>query len=342
MKITPFYHLTAPCPVFPETDAVFQEVNALHSRFGGAIINLYPLRRPSLVFPRFLYGIHQIRQLQKIENSVDLHHVYHPVLYAFPVLRCLKKPVIYSVVSGLRDQKQPRLQSLDTIHSIVVSNKRDQTTLRSWGIEKGKLILPGINLSKFSFSACLPHTEFTLTVGSAPWVGRQFKQKGIDALLETCAEMPNLRLIFLWRGLMIDELQRRIKKIGVRDQVEVINQRVDVNKVFARSHAAVVLAEHSRLVKAYPHSLLESLSAGKPVLVSRCIPMADYVAEKQCGEVVSDLNIMSLRTAIENLMTCYDDYQQATLSAGRDFSRESMLAAFERLYRDLIAESSNR
>jgi len=340
MKLNPLYLLTSPAPVIPETDAVFQEIKALQSRFDGAIINLYPLRRPGLLFPQVLYGIHQIRQLRTIENSVDLHHVYHSVLYFFPVLRCLKKPVIYSVVSGLQDQKKPSRQSTDAIHTIVVSNERDAAVLRSWGIRNYKVIRPGIDVTKFNFTACPPHSDFTLMVGSAPWIHRQFKQKGIDMLLQACAKIPKLRLIFLWRGLMIEELHRHIRKFGVSNRVEVMNKRIDVNKVLARSHAAVVLADNSRLVKAYPHSLLESLAAGKPVLVSSCIPMADYVKETRCGAVVLDLNTKSLRQAIDNLMAGYDDYQQAALTAGRHFSRDTMLAAFEQLYRNVVADAN--
>jgi len=50
-----------------------------------------------------------------------------------------------------------------------------------------------------------------------------------------------------------------------------------VNKTLVSVHAAITLADREGIIKVYPHSLLDALAAGKPVLVSRAIPMADYV-----------------------------------------------------------------
>jgi len=98
-------------------------------------------------------------------------------------------------------------------------------------------------------------------------------------------------------------------------------------------HATVVLAETERQVKAYPHSLMESLAAGKPVLISECIPMADYVMETQCGEVVPKLTPDDLRAAIRGLMDHYDECQAKALVRGRaDFALAPMLEAYGEVY----------
>jgi glycosyltransferase involved in cell wall biosynthesis len=199
------------------------------------------------------------------------------------------------------------------------------------------LILPGIDTARFSYTAPSSN-DFVLLVGSAPWIPQQFKQKGIDALLEAASQMTSLRLILLWRGLLFNELEKRIKKFKMNDRVEIINEKTDVNKVLARAHASVVLAESSELVKAYPHSLLESLAAGKPVLTSQAIPISDYVQEYRCGEVISKINADELRQGIERLREKYHDYQkQAFIIGQRDFSLNSMLKAFEQLYGEIGA-----
>jgi glycosyltransferase involved in cell wall biosynthesis len=71
----------------------------------------------------------------------------------------------------------------------------------------------------------------------------------------------------------------------------------------------VVLAETPKLVKAYPHSLLESLAAGKPILVSGVISMADYVSDTKCGVVVPELGLESLAVALETMMRDYNELQ---------------------------------
>jgi glycosyltransferase involved in cell wall biosynthesis len=151
-------------------------------------------------------------------------------------------------------------------------------------------------------------------------------------LLDVAGSLP-LRLVFLWRGLLRDELQRHIARRGLNRRVEIINEATDVNRVLARVHATVVLAETDKLVKAYPHSLMESLAAGKPVLVSGCIPMADYVAEAQCGEVVPRLTPDDLRAAIRGLMDHYGECQAKALTRGRaDFALAPMLEAYGEVY----------
>src|SRR5574341_348402 len=196
------YHLTSPLPAIPGTDAIFQEVEALQARYGGDRTNLYPLRQPSSIFPRFLYGLHMLSKLKKMDDHFDIHHVYHADLYPFPVLKHLNKPLIYSVSARIKPRKKSVLQNFaKSIHSIVINNERDQSILNQLGITNFRLIPPGIDLSKFSYFPTSHEKDFVLLVGSAPWTKKQFRQKGIDLLLGVALKMPNLRLIFLWRGL---------------------------------------------------------------------------------------------------------------------------------------------
>ncbi|MCX6992409.1 MAG: glycosyltransferase [Kiritimatiellaeota bacterium] len=327
------YHLTSPAPPIPGTDAVFQEIETLRRRFGGKCLQLYPLRRPSRIFPKQLYGLHQLRALRRLEPAVDLHHLYYATLYPFPWLRALHKPLIYSVVTGVGSHlERGRTDWLKNVHTIVSCNPRDEAALRALRPARYRIIRPGIAVERFSPVPIPLRNELVLLVGSAPWIHRQFQTKGIDLLLDVVGSLP-LRLVFLWRGLLRDELQRHIVRRGLTRRVEIINEATDVNRVLARVHATVVLAETDKLVKAYPHSLMESLSAGKPVLVSGCVPMADYVMEAQCGEVVPRLTPDDLRAAIQRLMGNYGECQTKALARGRaDFALAPMLEAYGEVY----------
>jgi glycosyltransferase involved in cell wall biosynthesis len=328
------FHLTSPAPAIAETDAAFQEVAALQRRFGGSTINLFPLPRPSRFFPRPLYGVHRLSELRKLDATVDVHHVYHAQLSIFPVLRRLKKPIVYSVIAGLQNQSMPA--ALSKIRAVVISNSRDEAVLKKWGATNYRIIRPGIDLSHFSHQSVPRASDFTLMAGSAPWVPEQFRQKGIDALLDAARELRNLKLVFLWRGLLLEPLKARIASVGLASRVEIINEKADVNAVLARCHAAVVLAENSKLVKAWPHSLIESLAAGKPVLISDTIPMSDYVRENACGEIVGGIDPTSVRQGIQKLMDGYARLQPAALEIGRrDFDQERMVKEFGELYRDI-------
>lgn len=52
------YLLTVPPPAIEGTEATLQEVSALQSAFAGKSVNLFPLKHPSGLLPKWLYGLH--------------------------------------------------------------------------------------------------------------------------------------------------------------------------------------------------------------------------------------------------------------------------------------------
>ncbi len=328
------YHLTAPPPAFSQTDAVYQDVAALQSRFGGTAVHLYPFKRAGIRLPRMFYGWQHLTELRSSESSIDLHHLFANQLYAYPLFYYLHKPVVYSIVASVQAQM---LRSLPKLFSfarmIVVSNQRDLLTLQKWGFKNCVHVRPGIAVDHFVTQPLYDESPFTILAGSAPWTNAQFKRKGFDALLNVAKAMPNVRLILLWRGTLFDEIQERVRYHDLTHRVEIINEEVDVNKVLASAHAAIVLADKADLVKSYPHSLIEALAAGKPVLISNTIPMADYVTENGCGQVLENLSVTVLKKGIHAMIDNYTDQQAAALRVGqRDFSLTRMLDQYNGLY----------
>jgi hypothetical protein len=121
------------------------------------------------------------------------------------------------------------------------------------------------------------------------------------------------------------------------NQVTVLDRRVDVNRVLAGVHAAITLAATPGIVKSYPHSLLDTLAAGKPVLVSQAIPMSDYVRETGCGQVVEHLTPDNILDAIHTLADNYDSCQQVAHRVGQcDFTQHKMVASFRNAYESVL------
>lgn len=328
------YLLTAPPPAIEGTEATFQEVTTLQAAFAGRTINLFPLKRPSGRLPKWLYGLNQFGALRALERECTLNHIYFSVPYFFPALRVLRNPLVYTVTASLENYPRPRnIAPLRSLHRIVVNNERDAATLRSWGLANYTIIPPGIDSSRLAPAPLPLDNEVTLLMASAPWVRRQFDLKGIDTLLDTAARLPFLRLILLWRGLLFGELNERIRRLGLADRVEVVDRKVEINDYLGRAHAAVLLAKQPDIVKAYPHSLLESLVAGKPVLVSPCIPLVDYVRQRDCGVVVEEVSVPALVAAIAALKDRYSELARNAISIGPDaFSLASLVESHRRLY----------
>jgi glycosyltransferase involved in cell wall biosynthesis len=336
------YHLTILPPEMPECVAEVQEINALRNHFGGDLIYLNPNQHSPIYLPRLLFGFHKLTELRKQEVDLDLHHVYNPDPFAFPMLRHLKRPVIYSISGGVGNRR-PNIRFFNSLAAVVVPDERSWKRLKVWGLDKVFCVRAGINTAQFTFSPLPLQSEINLMVGSAPWTRTQFRTKGIDALLSAAQRYSQLRLIFLWRGVLADEMKRRVRQMNLTEQVTVLDKQVDVNKVLADVHASITLASAPGIVKSYPHSLLESLAAGKPVLVSRAIPMADYVQETGCGKVVESVTPTEVLSTIESLARKYEDLQESAQRVGqRDFSQDGMVASFRKVYAHVLEQASQR
>jgi len=330
------YHLTMPPSPMAACDAVVQEIEALRavSSIRGQVIHLYPGRKPGTRFPRRWWGLQHLPHLLHAEQQVDLHHLFNPDPFPFDVLRFLRRPIVYTTVAGVRGSDHDTVRRLARLtHTLVVPTESGRIELENLGIANVITIQPGIDAARFADTPPPPARPLTLLMGSAPWTLDQFESKGVEALLEAAQSRPNLRLIFLWRGLYLKEMEQRLAQTGLSERVTVINQQVDVSKVLAQAHAAVVLASDVALIKAYPHSLLEALAAGRPVLVSRAIPMAEYVEQTGCGQTVEAVNAEAVLQALARLEANYGACRAAALRVGqRDFTQQTMIQAYQRLY----------
>jgi glycosyltransferase involved in cell wall biosynthesis len=333
-----FLH-TAPFPKIPGTDAIYNEVELLRAHFGGTVESLFPLAQPNSLIPRPLYGWHKWRKLKLIEKRVRLIHVFSPGLYYYPFLSIFQKPVLFTVTAaiGANDFNSRRISK--NIRQILVTNVRDQETLQKQSFEDVKVVEPGLDLHQFNSAGHLPVGDtFHLLMASAPWEISQFDTKGVDILLEAVSTMPNVELTLLWRGSFKAELEKKIKERKLKHRVRIINELANVPLILEQVHATILLAKSADLVKAYPHSLLESLAMGRPVLLSDTIAMADYVDQNGCGVIVSDLNSSSLQIAILKLAKDYDSFSKRSklLDVQRDFSPDKMIDSIQQIYQGLI------
>lgn len=329
------YLLTSPEPAIEGTDATYQEVSALRRAFDGKTLNLCPRSVPGLPFPPQLFGFHRLDALRRLERQCEINHLYHSVPYPFPILRFLRNPIVYTVLTSLRHVgRPPSLQRLASLRSIVVSNARDADILKSWGLSNYAVVPPAIDTAGLGKNALPLRNELTLLMASAPWVEDQFDLKGIDALLDAVVHDGALRLILVWRGLLLEELVKRVERRGIGDRVEIVTERVDIGDYLKRAHAAVLLAKRGDIVRAYPHSLLESLVAGKPIILSASLPMADYVRQEDCGIVLETVSQHTLSEAIQTLRARYAELaRQAQLTKAHAFSTSALIDRYREIYR---------
>ena len=333
------YHLTILPPKLPKAEALSQEISALQSRFAGEIMYLNPNITSPIYLPRLLFGFHKLPEIRRREAKIDLHHVYNPDPFPFPILRFLQRPVVYSLSSGL-GSKRPNLRFLAKLTAVTVPDSRSYEQLRDWGLKNVHWVKSGIDHRRFTARSLPLENKIRLMVASAPWTKAQFESKGITPLLLLLAKREDIELVCLWRGHLLADMQRIIAELEVEDRVQVIDQLVDVNEILETVHATINLASSASIIKAYPHSLLDSLAGGKPVLVSQAIPMADYVAQTGCGVVVESIRPEGIEEAIDMLKVNYKQMAATAVQVGqRDFSLQAMIDSYRHVYQTALAAS---
>ena len=333
------YHLPILPPKLPQAEALSQEISALQTAVSGKTIYLNPNQTSPIYVPRLLFGFSKLAEIRKMEQAIDVHHFFNPDPFPYPVLQLFKEPVVYSLSSGL--DAAPRYRSyFSRLAAVTVYDQRSLVLLQNWGLSNVHLVQSGIETSRFTHTAVPLQNELHLMVASAPWTVAQFASKGMDVLLDTAVANPNLRLTFLWRGVLFAEMMQKVTAMNLAGRVTVINEQVDVNQMLATVHGTINLAAHSAIIKAYPHSLLDSLAAGKPVLLSKAIGMADYVQERGCGVVVDGLTVASLQTAVNEFVTGYEALAETAVRVGReDFSQEKMIDSFQQVYHSVLDQN---
>lgn len=349
--------VTYPRNVDPRREAVAQDVAALRLALqpsSSAVHHISPWEAARRVYPERLFGLGLWPRARTLNTTTDLFHIWHwPREFVF--LRGLRKPILFTANAGLSPTLAGRaaalLRSRPNV-GIVVSSPRDKTTLAA-ALEPAHVdpsqavtfIRPGIDLAKFPLQtewpfspAAAPDQPFYLLCASAPWQPADFVRKGIDALLAAAQAVPQLHLTFLWRDLLMAEMERRVAQAGLGARVRVVNALANVSAELLHTHAAVLLASDSSIVKAYPNSLLEAVCSGRPVLISRQIALSDDVTALGCGVVVDDVNPAAVQKGVRDLMAGHAGFAAAARAVPRiTFDRARWQSEYLARYASLLA-----
>jgi glycosyltransferase involved in cell wall biosynthesis len=330
MKI--LFLTNAPVPVNRETDAHFQELDLLASHVDGKIISAFPLSRPNSFLPRTFYGMHNRREIRLAAKDADLIHIFSPILHPYLYMRRLvKKPLVYSTLTPVT-----KIHKIKGVDQYVVYDEDSRMKLQKAGIQNVMVSPPFVNFQKVKLT--VPPLPFTLLMASAPWEKSQFKSKGVLLLIELLGRIPELQIIFIWRDILFDDMNRLVRLSPYADQMTLINERVDMLSYLEKSHAVVLLAEQAALVKSYPHSLMEGLLAGRPVVTSPTIAMSRLVAEKGYGEVLNSFSLDALEVAVRKLMDGFDSYQQQLLELPeKSFDKSTFVNTHKQRYANLLS-----
>jgi len=299
----------------------------LKATFGGEIISTFPFKKPSSLIPRSLYGLHNKSKLIDATKTADIVHVFSPVLHAYRYLRSLKGgKKIYSILTPIR-----HVAEMAGIDNYVVYDNISRDKMQEHFSSHVFLSPPFVDFPKKTLPR--PDGPFTLLMASAPWEKSQFESKGIDLLLQLVQQHEDLQIIFIWRDVLYDEMQKKINQSGCAERITLINERVDISTYLMQSHAVVLLSKYSQLVKSYPHSLLEGILAGRPIITTSAIPIHREIESKNLGVVMHEFDYNSLEKSVETIRNNYEAFTESLQNIPEtSYGKDAFLTFYENLY----------
>jgi len=225
-------------------------------------------------------------------------------------------------------------------HLIAVESEYDRLRLIRLGLDRSKVILAP-PFSQFanqnnSYESIpeLSGKKFRILMASMPFHRGEIRRRGLDLLLNVAAEMHSeIELTLACRTIdTYKEIQRltHLRRLG---NIRLLTPgECDMNLELRRAHTVVYPFPFPRRIKSCPHSLVEGLSCGRPILASGHTGIAHIIRREGCGEVF-DTQEEVLATAIRRLVNNY--YARQARARGTYqmfFGRSRFMEAYSEAY----------
>ena len=227
-----------------------------------------------------------------------------------------------------------RTAALRRARRVVVPSTYLHDVALSWGLVPERVVVvpnpaPALGAlpSREEARATLGVTGPTL--GTA---GRLTAQKALGDALAAVARVDGVSLVVLGDGPERVELERRTAELGISGRVRFLGAgtRDDVLRLFRAVDAALVTSAWENL----PHTVLESLAVGTPVIATAVGGVPEVVRDGENGLLVPAGDVEAIAAAIERLLR--DDSLRARLASAAAPSVEEL--AEPRILRRIVAE----
>lgn len=230
---------------------------------------------------------------------------------------------------------------------VAVSRQVAQWVSRSFGVRDCAVIPNGIPIANY---ACPPTARqnwrakqgFTDADTLYACVARLEKQKNqamlLDAFARAFAFESHAHLLLAGDGTERQNLELRVRELGLQDKVHFLGQRSDVPEILSASDVFVLASPN----EGNPLSLMEAMAAGLPVVATGVGGVPELVADQRTGLLVKAGDCDGLAAAMLRLFRNAEMRQVLARSAAehaeRAFSAASMANAYMELYERAAAE----
>ncbi|MBS3159187.1 glycosyltransferase family 4 protein [Candidatus Woesearchaeota archaeon] len=310
----------------PKHEAISREVYLLRNSFNSIVVDTLSVKNNADVNFNYKRNPLLIFKINKILK--DSIHVYTSFGDRFHLCLINKKIILTGAGPANKEKIIKTSKYYKKINKFVVQSFMDKELLLDAGVDDSKIVLiyPGV-LDTFNYNLG-DNERFTFLFASSCLEKKQFYSKGIDLLIKIAKEREDIDFIFLWRNMFYDELTKKVMNLK---NIKIINHSVNMNEYLGKVNAMILPALTSENVKQIPHSLVESLYAGKPVLTTNVLGISEIIRKDDLG-LVSNPNYEELIRNIDLIKQRRFDPLVLKSKALQYFNVNRFLEEHRRLY----------
>jgi len=260
-----------------------------------------------------IYFIRNILFLFKVIKNKKITHIHyhHRIFIPFIYLIKLKYPnikILYTHHSCFYDL----INNFIYADKIIAINEATKKYLPKH-LRKNCIIIPhGVRI-KPTFN------NISNTLNNIGYVGRFVEHKGLFNLLNSFKELtdkkPQAKLILVGNGLLKNEIIKVINRLDIKEHIIFRKSLVSEDEIYSDIDILVLPSEK---LEGFGLVLIEAMSRGIPVVVSKMESFKDLVIDEFNGLVFKD----NLKDKLLNLLNNKNLYNKLSLNAFETVSRK--------------------
>ncbi len=221
-----------------------------------------------------------------------------------------------------------RICSIESSRISIIPNGVDTERFKPISSEKERRLLRG--------TLGITDDSFVIVI-----VAALRPEKNHEMLIRSILTLPDPlepRLLIVGEGQEAQKLHTLVEESGLRDRVEFMGGRGDVNEVLAASDL-FVLCSHP-VVETFPLSLLEAMASGLPVVATRVGSIDEILKDRCQGIVIEPGDEEELTRSIAEMMTDEGMSKEMGKRGRRrvveHFSENDMIGSYAELFHTLL------
>lgn len=231
---------------------------------------------------------------------------------------------------------------------IVTINKEDYGYINGKMLQKDAWYIPGIGVNSRRF---VPINQFEKTIIRkeygysdtdfialyiAEFIPRKNHEFIIQAVKQAQKELPNLKVLFAGKGILLEEMRELVNSLGLSNTIEFLGFRNDIEKLCAIADLGISASKHEGLGL----GLVEQMMCKVPVLATEDRGHKELIVNDYNGYLFEQNNTVEF---LRHLTMFYNDEQKRlqmgenAFSKAQDFEIAKSLEAMRKIYEQYLS-----